>query len=233
MQPTQPIRGRRHAIAGALLGALCLLLGGAPATGQTTPTTEEGRTTDCSLEQLKSEFTLNVTGATITRPGEPDRRLDARHAFGFLQTWLPYAIFGNPPQDVPGPEIPRWTVVVDTPGSNQSGNITVFVASDDTDVWVGSRNNEPPPPEKAIKVVDPEKTLAAMDGLVEPTCLAPVAQTSVPLASTTTAGNGASATSSDGTDSGDDGPGALTVVLVALGAAILGGLTVTALRRRS
>lgn len=228
--------GRCHrAIAGGVIGAFFVLVGARPAGAQATPTTDEnGRTTDCSPAQLESEFAIKVTGATITRAGEPTRQLDALHAYAFLQTWLPYSIFGNAPQDVPGPQIPRWTVVVDTPGGNLSGNITVFVASDGTDVWVGSPNNTPPPPEKAIKVADAAKTLASMDGLVEATCNAPtqtsLPETSTPEASTPSAGT---ATTAANSDRGDDGSGALTIVLVALGGALAGAAAVVALRRRS
>jgi hypothetical protein len=206
------------------------------ASAQSTPTTDEnGRTAECSLEQLAAETAMTVTGATITRRGEAARRLDARQAYAFLQTWLPYSIFGGAPQEVPGPEVPRWTVVVDTPGANQLGNLTVFVASDGTDVWVGSRNNTPPPPEKGIKVFDADKTLASMDGRIEPTCNAPGPDTSV--ASTTTPSpttvDGPGGDDEGAAAGGDGGTSAMTVGLVGVGSALAGALIVLVLRRRS
>ena len=175
---------------------------------------------------------VRATGAKVTTPGAEPRTLDKDQATAFMQTWLSYSVFDNPPQERPPAGVPvsRLNVALDESGTPNT--LVIFYATDGTKVWVGAPAAAPPPNnERWIRVPKPEQTTEAFAGNMAPICTDPPtsASTAPPTTDGTTATTIGQAVDPPDTSSGDDAPW----VLIALGIAVVVGVgALVAIRSR-
>jgi hypothetical protein len=174
-------------------------------------------TTSTTVPALPPELLtgISVVGAVVNSPGAKPRTLDANQATAFMQTWVAYSVFQNPPNERPPSSLPvsRLSVATDS-----QGTLLIFYASDGTNAWVGAPNADaaakPPNNEKWIRAPEPQRTIAGFEGRLAPT------RTPLPLPTTTTTAPGTTAAPSTtkATKSSDNGG---LWALVALGAAVI------------
>jgi hypothetical protein len=122
---------------------------------------------------------LAFTEATVTTPAEPaPRTFDAYHTAVFVQSWLPYAFFGqNVVKQDPPLEVPVYRVdMVGTWGGVYAPGLTpqtVYYATDGTTAWLSYPQNqpvtgppqEPPPPSDWF--VGPPRVIEAFNGTAQ------------------------------------------------------------------
>jgi hypothetical protein len=153
---------------------------------------------------------ISVVGAVVNSPGAKPRTLDANQATAFMQTWVAYSVFQNPPNERPPSSLPVSRLSVST---DSQGTLLIFYASDGTNAWVGAPNADaaakPPNNEKWIRAPEPQRTIAGFEGRLAPT------RTPLPLPTTTTT---ISPSTTKATKSSDNGG---LWALVALGAAVI------------
>ncbi|MDQ1457809.1 MAG: hypothetical protein QOH28_3429, partial [Actinomycetota bacterium] len=177
-------------------------------------------TTSTTVPALPPELLtgISVVGAVVNSPGAKPRTLDANQATAFMQTWVAYSVFQNPPNERPPSSLPvsRLSVATDS-----QGTLLIFYASDGTNAWVGAPNADaaakPPNNEKWIRAPEPQRTIAGFEGRLAPT------RTPLPLPTTTTStttapGTTAAPSTTKATKSSDNGG---LWALVALGAAVI------------
>lgn len=173
---------------------------------------------------------VSVTGATVATPGAEPRVLDQDQATAFMQTWLAYSVFENPPQERPPASLPVSELTVATLQSGQPSPLLIFYATDGKNVWVGAPAPTPAPPpndQKWIRVPKPKDTMAAFAGTLAPICTDPPTSASTTAATTvTTVGE---ASKPNGTSSSSDTPWALIIVGIAV---VVGGGAFVAIRSR-
>jgi hypothetical protein len=171
------------ALAVGVLGAVVLSVWSVPAAFAATTTTAK-----CPTPEILGG--IKATGATITTPGAKKRTLDQDQATAFMQTWLAFSVFENPPQQRPPAGVPISQLDVATIQSDGPSAFLIFYADDGTQVWVGAPaaiKAPPPNDQKWIRAPKPEQTRAAFAGDMGPICTDPVsAPSSAAPASTTT-----------------------------------------------
>lgn len=130
-----------------------------------------------------------ILGATVTCPGQPARSLDSTKAAAFMQTWLPYSIFGHAPDETPPSQLAVCHLrVADQWQSPHNRTLIVYYATDGTDAWVGMPSQDVADgvyvsKERWIRSPSPQQTRAAFEGHGK---LIPVAVPSTTTAATTT-----------------------------------------------
>jgi hypothetical protein len=131
-----------------------------------------GSTTSTTVDESAAPPVLygstTVSAATVTTPGQPSRTLDANHMTAFIQTWLAYSIYDNPPNELPPAELPvsRLAAQFDD-GAGLIIDMEFLYATDGTNVWVGARTL-PAPEEKWIRAPNPSQTTEAFEGNLDP-----------------------------------------------------------------
>ncbi len=195
--------------------ALSVALTAGSANALTTSTTS---TTSTTVPALPPELLtgISVVGAVVNSPGEKPRTLDANQATAFMQTWVAYSVFQNPPNERPPSSLPVTRLSVKT---DSQGTLLIFYASDGTNAWVGAPAPDatapPPNNEKWIRAPDPQRTIAGFEGRLAPT------RTPLPLATTTTTTTpGTTTAPSRAKTTKSSGNGGLWA-LVAVGAAVI------------
>lgn len=183
-------------------------------------------TTSTTVPALPPELLtgISVVGAVVNSPGEKPRTLDANQATAFMQTWVAYSVFQNPPNERPPSSLPVTRLSVKT---DSQGTLLIFYASDGTNAWVGAPDATAPPPnnEKWIRAPEPQRTIAGFEGRLAPT------RTPLPLATTTTTPGTTTAprTTKATKSSGNGGLWALVAVGVAV---IIAASAILAVRGR-
>jgi hypothetical protein len=206
---------------GVVLTALCLWPSPARAANDATTTTAK-----CATPEILNG--IRATGATVTTPGAKARTLDKDQATAFMQSWLGYSVFANPPQEHPPTGLPVSQLDVGTLEGTTSSSLVIFYASDGTNAWVGAPAPRPAPPpndQRWIRAPRPEQTIAAFAGKMAPICTPP------PTASSTTAATTVTTIGQAKTDgaSGSDTPWALIIIGIAV---VVGGGALFAIRSR-
>jgi hypothetical protein len=173
-------------------------------------------TTSTTVPALPPELLtgISVVGAVVNTPGAKPRTLDANQATAFMQTWVAYSVFENPPNERPPSSLPVSRLDVAT---DSQGTLLIFYASDGTNAWVGAPASnaaaKPPNNEKWIRAPEPQRTIAGFEGRLAPT------RTSLPVPTTTTTpSTTTSPSATKATKSSDNGG---LWALVALGAAVI------------
>ena len=217
------------AIVTLVLGSLCAASAPALAADATTATSGATTTTaKCPTPELLSGF--EATGATVTTPGAAARTLNQDQITAFLQTWLAYSVFENPPQERPPANLPVSQLDIATLQGGQPQPLVIFYATDGNNAWVGAPAPTPAPPpndQKWIRVPKPKDTIAAFAGRLAPVCVDP--PTSASTTASTTATTIGQASKPDGSSSGSDTPWALIIVGIAV---VVGGGAFVAVRSR-
>jgi hypothetical protein len=212
----------RAGLASLVLAAAVLCTWPAAAAVASTTTTVK-----CPTPEILGGITAN--GATVTTPGAKPRTLDKDQATAFMQTWLAYSVFKNPPQEHPPAGVPISRLNVAMVQGGQPSPLLIFYATDGIRVWVGAPAPAPAAPpndQKWIRVPKPKETSAAFAGKMAPICTDPVTATSTTApAATTTVGLAAKPTGK----SSDGAPWALIVAGIVV---VVGGGSVVALRSR-
>ncbi len=174
---------------------------------------------------------VTVTGATISTPGVPQRKLDANHATAFMQAWLPDSVFRQPtlPNVKPPTNLPVSLLDVTTTWRQQNFPLKVLYASDGTTAYVGM-----PAQSFGWAFVDHERWIAAPQSARVRQAFAgdlqPVRSPPAPSTSTTPTTKSTAAGSTGG------GSGSSSGVWWAVGIAaivVLGALALFTLRRRT
>ena len=157
---------------------------------------------------------ISVVGAVVNTPGAKPRTLDANQATAFMQTWVGYSVFENPPNERPPSSLPVSQLSVTT---DSQGTLLIFYASDGTNAWVGApapnAAAKPPNNEKWIRAPEPQRTIAGFEGRLAPTLTPLPVPTTTTTPSTTT-----SPSTTKATNSSDNGA---LWGLVGLGAAVI------------
>jgi hypothetical protein len=175
---------------------------------------------------------VRATGATVTTPGAKVRKLDKDQATAFMQTWLAYSVFQNPPQEHPPAGVPVSRVNVTLTENGQPGALLIFYATDGTKVWVGAPAPVPAPPpndQRWIRAPRPEQTTSAFKGEMAPICTGPTTSSTTSTTTATSATTVGQAAKPDGTSSDSDVPWVLIVVGIVV---VVGGATAVAVRAR-
>jgi hypothetical protein len=186
-------------------------------------------TTGCPTPQTLGGYAVS---ATIATPGAKPRTLDESQATAFLQTWLAYSVYENPPQEHPPANLPVSTLTVSIVQDGSPSPLTIFYATDGTSAWVGAPAPAPVPPppndQKWIRAPKPAETIAAFNGTMAPICVdSSGAVTTAPGATTT---SHVPAVKADGTSS-DNGTFWILVVVVVLVVAAA-AIAVSRIRKR-
>jgi hypothetical protein len=208
-----PIRSKLNSRRAVLVGLTCVLAWTALPVALTAGA-GNALTTSTTVPALPPELLtgISVVGAVVNTPGAKPRTLDANQATAFMQTWVAYSVFQNPPNERPPSSLPVSRLSVTT---DSQGTLLIFYASDGTNAWVGAPAPDaaakPPNNEKWIRAPEPQRTIAGFEGR-----LAPI-RTSLPVQTTTTSTTAAPSTTK-ATKSSDNGG---LWALVALGAAVI------------
>jgi hypothetical protein len=204
------------------VATLCAGSVGAGAAGATTPTTA------CPTPQVLAG--MSAIRATVTTPGATPRTLNESQITAFLQTWLAYSVYENPPQEHPPTNLPVASLNVTVIENGQAQPLPLFYASDGRDAWVGAPAPVPAPPpndQKWIRVPKPAETIAAFAGNRSPVCEVPATAASTAPTTPTTLKLAVTPT---GTSSGSGAPWIVIIVGVLVVAAA--AVAATRLRRK-